>query len=177
MNHRRSIRQHSQCCSLSPGELCGRMSEITPRCGIKPHYISPERGMRSIKGKDFRFRVSTFETRCQYHLNQLFSDRSAFSTRETNRLHRQRTSPTYHSSSLDILHQRSPRRQRVNTPVPVIITVFKSNQALCELLRYRIAHRKTPLSVGCDPGTEQLAVAIGHHGGVGSMKQSTGKAE
>ncbi len=57
------------------------------------------------------------------------------------------------------------------------VLVLERNEALLDFLGRCGTRWESPLSVGGDASTEQLIVPVGHHGGVGHVKQLPGKTE
>ena len=63
------------------------MSEVAPCGGIQSHYISPERGMGDIHGKNLLFGSAKFQAGGPDHFNQFLTEGARFVSCQADGLH------------------------------------------------------------------------------------------
>ena len=157
----RGVGENGEHGGFRPGQFFRRPSEIAPGSGVQPYDIPSERSMGSVQGQDLILGPAGFQPGSQERFHPFLPKCPFLSPRHPYDLHRDGAAPAYDVSFAEVAPERPDEREGIHARMPPEMAVLELDQGRGIPGRNRIAGREAPLTVGCDPGSQQFALPVG----------------
>ena len=132
--------------------------------------------MRSVEPQNLFLGRARLKPRGQKHLHAFLPKRAGLATRHADDLHGEGAGARNDAPGLQILPRSAANGPQAHSRMAVEGAVLELDERHGELAGHRIAKRKTPLSVIGNAGAEQLAMAVGDHGGARNTATAAARA-
>ena len=172
------VRQNGKSGCFGPGQILRSAGKISPRCGLKPHNVSSEGGVRSIKGKYPVLGTANLQSGRQDGLNRFLPQGPFLSSGHPYDLHRDGAASALDVTGTDVLHKSPSDSYGIHSGMVSEILVLELYEGGFVLFGNAVAGRKPPLPVIGDPRSEKESVPVIDDSGIRrAFEKVAGKAE